>query len=52
VTPSLTKLRNRVVKRGRSITVTVTKPGYVGEGLTLTAKRGGFTTRRSLIPSG
>jgi hypothetical protein len=36
----------------QTITVTVTKPGYIGEQLTLTAKRGGFATRRTLIASG
>ena len=49
---TLAKLRNRVLKRGQSFTVTVTKPGSIGERVTMTVKRGGFTSRRVLIPSG
>jgi hypothetical protein len=49
---TLAKLRNKVVKRGHSLTLTITKPGYIGERVTLTVKRGGFTTRRALIPPG
>jgi hypothetical protein len=46
------KLRNKVLKRGQSLTVTVTHPGYVGERVTLTVIKHAFTTRRTLIASG
>jgi hypothetical protein len=45
----LTKLRNKILKLGQSFTVTVTKPGYIGERVTLTARRGGFSSRRTSV---
>jgi hypothetical protein len=47
----LTKLRNKVLKRGQSFVVTVTKPGYIGERVTLTVRGGGFSSRRISVPA-
>jgi hypothetical protein len=49
---TLTKLKNKRLKRGQSVTVTVTHPGYVGERVTLTVTKHAFTTRRTLMPLG
>jgi hypothetical protein len=48
---TLAKLRNKVLKRGQSFTVTVTKPGYIGERVTMTVRGGGFSSRRSSVPA-
>ena len=48
---TLTELRNKVLKRGQSFTVTVTKPGYIGERVTMTVRGGGFSSRRFSVPA-
>jgi hypothetical protein len=61
-TVNLKKLTNKLLKRGQSFTVTITRAGFIGEKVTLTVRRFGrthaelvkgakrpFTTRRALI---
>jgi len=49
---TLKRLRNKVLKRGQSLSFAITKPGYIGERVTLTVVKHAFTTRRVLIPPG
>jgi streptogramin lyase len=39
----LKKLRRKLLRRGKGFTITATKPGYLGDQLTLTVKRYGHT---------
>jgi hypothetical protein len=39
----LARLRNKRVRRGQTVTVTITKPGYVGRVITRIVKRYGHT---------
>jgi hypothetical protein len=41
----LKKLRHKLLRRGKGFTITVTKPGYFGDELTLTVKRYGHSRR-------